>query len=108
MWSPLRARKLGADGCVHPFVPFETFGDPRTLNCDRDSQGDVWFADMGVSVVRPRCLEHLREGLLPQRWMGQRIYPIRQWGGCDVDYDWQVPMVEFWLEKHGFRHPSGA
>ncbi len=102
MWSPLRARKVGPDGLLHPFVPFETFGDPKTLNCDRDSQGDVWFADMSVSIVRPRCLDHLHEGMLPQKWMGTRIYPLKQWGGLDVDYDWQVPQVEFWLRKHGF------
>ncbi len=101
MWSPLRARKLDAGGCLQPFVPFETFGNPKTLNCDRDSQGDVYFADMGVSVVRPRCLENLEEGLLPQKWMGQRIHPIRSWSGCDIDYEWQVPSVEFWLRKHG-------
>ncbi len=100
MWSPLRARKIGDDGLLHPFVPFETFGDPSTLNCDRDSQGDVWFADMGTSIVRPRCLENLQAGLLPQKWMGQKIYPLKQWGGCDVDYEWQIPMVEFWLKEH--------
>ena len=103
MWSPLRARKITADGCLQPFVPFETFGDPETLNCDRDSQGSVLFADMGVSVVRPHCLDHLEDGLLPQKWMGQKIHPIRSWGGCDVDYEWQVPGVEFWLRKHGIR-----
>jgi len=102
MWSPLRARKIGEDGLLHPFVPFETFGDPITLNCDRDSQGDVWFADMGVSIVRPRCLQNLEDGLLPQKWMGQRIYPLKQWGGCDIDYEWQVPGVVDWLTKHGF------
>jgi len=102
MWSPLRARKIGKDGLLHPFVPFETFGDPGTLNCDRDSQGDVWFADMGVSIVRPQCLENLEKGLLPQKWMGQRIYPVKQWGGCDIDYEWQVPGVVGWLTKHGF------
>ena len=101
MWSPLRARKLGPDGCLRPFVPIETFGDPLTLNCDRDSQGNVYYADMGVSIVRPRCLEHLEQGLLPQRWMGQRIGPILSWGGCDVDYEWQLPLVEHWLRKHG-------
>lgn len=101
MWSPLRARRIGADGLLHPFVPFETFGDPKTLNCDRDSQGDVWFADMGVSIVRPRCLEHLHEGLLPQKWMGRKIYPLRQWGGLDIDFEWQVGQVEFWLKAHG-------
>jgi len=102
MWSPLRARKIGDDGLLHPFVPFETFGDPKTLNCDRDSQGDSWFADMGVSIVRPRCLENIEDGLLPQKWMGQKIYPLKQWGGCDVDYEWQIPQVEYWLRKHGF------
>lgn len=103
MWSPLRARKLGEDGCLRSMVPFETFGDPRTLNCDRDSQGDVHFADMSISVVRPECLERMEQGLLPQKWMGRRIAPIPNWGGCDVDYEWQVPMVEFWLRSHGFQ-----
>jgi hypothetical protein len=102
MWSPLRARRETADGLLEPFVPFETFGDPATLNCDRDSQGDVWYADMGLSLVRPRCLDNLDEGLLPQKWMGRKIHPLKQWGGCDIDYDWQVPGVEFWLRSHGF------
>lgn len=100
MWSPLRARTIKEDGLLHPFVPFEVFGDSTTLNCDRDSQGDVWFADMGVSVVRPRCLENIHHGLLPQKWMGQKIFPLKQSGGLDVDYEWQVPMVEHWLKDH--------
>jgi len=101
MWSPLRARKLDHKGCLQPFVPFEVFGDPDTLNCDRDSQGDVFYADMGCSVVRPKCLEKLEEGLLPQKWMGKRIAPIFQEAGCDIDYEWQVPIVEWWLKKYG-------
>ena len=104
MWSPLRARRLTEQGTLEPFVPFETFGDPATLNCDRDSQGDVFFADMGLSLVRPRCLDRMEEGLLPQRWMGQRIAPIDSWGGCDVDYEWQLPGVEHWLLAHGHEH----
>jgi len=102
MWSPLRARKVDEDGLLKPFVPHKTFGDPKTLNCDRNSQGDVWFADMSVSIVRPRCLENVRNGLLPQKWMGQKIYPLKQWGGLDVDYEWQIPMLEYWLKAHGF------
>ena len=104
MWSPLRARKIDEDGTLKPFVPFETFGDPKTLNCDRDSQGNVYYADMSASVVRPHCLEKLEEGLLPQKWMGKKIAPILSWGGCDVDYEWQIPMVEFWLRKHSFKN----
>lgn len=100
MWSPLRARKLTNDGALVPFVPFELFGDPKTLSCDRDSQGDVWFADMGCSVVRSECLEDIENGMLPQKWMGRKIAPIFQEGGCDVDYVWQIKGVEWWLKNY--------
>ncbi len=106
MWSPIRARPETADGVLEPFVPLEALGFGDAINCDRDSQGDVCFADMGVSVVRPRCFEDMERGLLPQKWMGQRIAPLKQWGGCDVDYEWQVPLAEFWLRRHGFDEAS--
>ena len=102
MWSPLRARKLDKNGFLKPFVPFDTFGNPKTLNCDRDSQGNVYFADMAVSIVRPKCLETLKRGLLPQKWMGQKIAPIFSEGGFDIDYSWQVPGAEHWLKKNGY------
>lgn len=107
MWSPLRARRVTNDGLLQPFVPFETFGDPATLNCDRDSQGDVWFADMGVSIIRPRCLENLENGLLPQKWMGQNIAPIYSEAGFDLDYEWQLPMAEWWLRNQGWTEARG-
>lgn len=103
MWSPLRARKLTSNGSLKPFVNFEYFGNPKTLNCDRDSQGNVYFADMSLSVVRPKCLENLHSGLLPQKWMGKKIMPIKSWGGCDVDYKWQIPGVKHWLVTNGFK-----
>lgn len=105
MWSPVRARKIDAEGLMQPFVPFELIGNSYKISCDRDSQGDVWFADMGVSVVRPRCLENLKDGLLPQRWMGKKIYPLKQWGGFDVDYEWQIPTLEYWLKQHAIPDP---
>ena len=101
MWSPLRARKINNSGFLDPFVPFETFGNPNTLNCDRDSQGDVWFADMGVSIIRAKNLDDLNTGLLPQKWMGQNIYPIKNIGGLDIDYEWQIPQAINWLERNG-------
>jgi CMP-N-acetylneuraminic acid synthetase len=100
MWSPLRARKINDEGLLDPFVPFETFGDPKTLNCDRDSQGDVYYADMSVSIVRPECLAKIDEGLLPQKWMGQKIYPLKQEGACDVDYEFQMGQTEWWLKQN--------
>ena len=103
MWSPLRARKLDKKGNLKPFVELEYFGNPKTLNCDRDSQGDVHYADMSVSIVRPKCLTNMKNGLLPQKWMGKNIASIPSEGGCDVDYEWQLPMVEHWLKKKGIK-----
>jgi hypothetical protein len=102
MFAPVRARKIGNDGLLTPFIPFENYPDDMTINCDRDVQGDAYFADVCLSIVRPHCLENLDYGILPQKWMGQKIYPIKQWGGLDVDYEWQIPQVEYWLKKHGF------
>jgi hypothetical protein len=102
MYSPVRARNIGSDGLLHPFIPFENYPAGMVISCDRDAQGYVYFADVCLSIVRPRCLEDLNYGVLPQKWMGQKIYPIKQWGGLDVDYQWQLPLVEYWLKAHKF------
>lgn len=102
-YAPVRARRIGEDGRVYPFIPFECYeGHLQNINCDRDAQGDCHFADVCVSVVRPHCLENLDAGILPQKWMGQKIHPIRNWGGLDVDVEFQMGQVEYWLKKHGF------
>jgi len=103
MYSPLRARKLDEDGYLKPFVPFEAFGNPATLTCDRDSQGDVFFADMSHSVSRSRALDNITNGLLPQRWMGKKIIPIFNTFGCDIDLPWQVGASEWWLKAKGYK-----
>jgi len=100
-YAPHRARKENEDGLLIPFVPFETLGKPDAIVAERNALGDVWFADMGVSIVRPHCLTDWENGLPPQRWMGKKIYPIKQNAGFDVDYDYEVPLVEYWLKKYG-------
>jgi len=102
MYSPLRARKLDESGYLQPFVSFESFGDPETLSCDRDSQGNVFFADMSHSVSRSRALDNIDNGLLPQKWMGKKIIPVYNTYGCDIDLPWQVNASEWWLKDKGF------
>tara|TARA_A100001011_G_C14065863_1_gene738146 strand:- start:111 stop:875 length:765 start_codon:yes stop_codon:yes gene_type:complete len=100
MWSPIRARKLTQNGTLEPFIPFNKYPKNIDINCDRDSQGNVYYADMSVSVVRPKCLEKMEEGLLPQKWMGKKIAPIFSYAGFDLDFDWQVPILEHWIKKN--------
>jgi hypothetical protein len=99
MWSPLRAKKIDENGRLVSFIPPDFFGD--NISCDRGSQGDTWYTDCSMFVVRPHCMLK-KNGDEPFTWIGRNIHPIKQWGGMDVDYDWQVPIVEYWLLKHGF------
>ena len=99
MWSPIRARKINHSGFLNPFIPFNKMG-LKTINCDRDSQGDVYYADMSASIVKPKCIEQIEDGLLPQKWMGHKILPIVSDYALDLDYPWQLPQVEYWLKKN--------
>ena len=105
-YSPVRARKIGLDGSLEPFIPFENYPEDIKIDCDRNSQGDVYFADVCVSVVRPICMENLDKGILPQKWMGRKIFPIINSAGLDIDKEWQLPNVKYWLEKNGFTNDS--
>jgi len=99
MYSPTRARKVDSNGTLQPYIDFEHHPELENINCDRDSQGDVWFADVAVSIIRSENLDNLEEGLLPQRWMGKKILPIYNEAGLDMDYEWQIGQVEWWLKN---------
>lgn len=97
MRSPVRAYRIEDERLEH-------FVDPETIegaSTDRDTQPDAYFADCSFFVVRPRCFDFNR-GKPPFPWIGDEIYPIESWGGLDIDYEWQVPQVEYWLREHGF------
>jgi len=99
MFSPSRARRVDQNGLLQPLIPFELYTATDEINCDRDSQGDVWFADFAMTIIRPENLEKLDEGLLPAKWMGQKILPIYNEAGLDVDYEWQIGQVEWWIKN---------
>jgi CMP-N-acetylneuraminic acid synthetase len=100
-YSPHRARKIDENGLLQPFIPFEKFEEKNKIRAERSALGNVWFADMGVSIVRPHCLINWDKGLLPQKWMGNKIYPIKQEAGFDIDYEYELPMVQNWLKMFG-------
>jgi CMP-N-acetylneuraminic acid synthetase len=100
MWSPIRARKINTDGLLEPFIPFNVLENYNQINCDRDSQGDVYFADMGVSVIRPTNLDNVTNGMQPQRWMGSKIFPLINNAGLDVDYEYQLGQAQWWINNN--------
>lgn len=106
MWNPLRAWKL-VNNELKPFIPEhlykEVFGkEKNALSSDRRSVGDTYFIDAALFVIRPKNLENIDYGYLPYKWLGRKILPIKNWGGCDLDVHWQIPLIEYWLRQHGF------
>jgi CMP-N-acetylneuraminic acid synthetase len=99
MYSPSRARRLNDSGYLDPFISFDSFMHQSDINCDRDSQGDVWFADVSLSVVRPENFSNMEKGLPPQKWMGRKILPIYNNAGLDIDYEWQIGQIEWWIKN---------
>jgi CMP-N-acetylneuraminic acid synthetase len=97
MFTPIRARKIGEDGSLIPFDQFNF-----KIDSNRQKLDTVYFHDCGASVIRPKCLEKIDEGLLPQKWMGKKIYPLTQEGVLDVDYPYELPIAENWLKTNGF------
>lgn len=100
MFTPIRARKINDSGCLEPMIDLKTFN--FKIDSNRQKAHPVYFHDCGASIVRPKCLENIYEGLLPQKWMGKRISPIVQKGALDIDYKYELPIAEGWLKENGF------
>lgn len=99
MFSPERARTLD-NGLLVPYVPFNLFG--HTISCDRKDHLKTFFADGGATIVRIESLLEMDGNMPPFKWMGRKIYPLEQPANTgDLDYEWQIPVLEWWLKKHG-------
>lgn len=97
-YSPVRARRIDENGLIAPFVDVDSIAG---ASCDRDSQGDVYFCDGSVWVLRDRCTD-LSAGQLPFRWTGRRMAPLYQTGGLDIDNPDGAARTEWWLRENGF------
>lgn len=103
MFSPARARNLSEEGEIRPSVDLSLIDNVSSL---RDSQGAVYYCDLSIQVMKPSCFENMEEGQLPFKWQGKKSKAIVTDFGFDIDAEWQVPVIEYWLKKHGFTEIS--
>ena len=101
MFSPMRARKIKKNSIIEPYVKMEYFGGG--VSSIRDDNEDCFFADFGIQVCRPRCIENIDTGMPPVKWMGRRSYALKTDYGFDIDKEWQFSAIEAWLKQNGFK-----
>jgi len=95
MYNPSRAKRINEDGLIEPLLKI----DESKVTCDRDCMGDVWFTNCSLFVIKPENFKN-SNGQIPQKWMGEKVYPLKQDIGFDVDEEWQIPILQWWLEKY--------
>lgn len=96
MFSPARARKI-EDGKIKSFVDLKHLNNVSSI---RSSQGDTYFCDLSVQVIRSEAFERMNEGMQPFQWMGRQSYPLYNSYGFDIDEKWQKVAVELWLKEN--------
>lgn len=94
-WKPSYARRLSDKDLLEPYAKVIP------------GSGDAWYPDWGAQLLRPRCLEGACSGQPPFPWLGKKILPLKMWGVGPIDFQWQIPSLEYWLKKHGFADLSG-
>jgi alanine-alpha-ketoisovalerate/valine-pyruvate aminotransferase len=96
MFSPTRARRL-ENQVIKPFVDLAVFDNVSSI---RSSQGDVYFCDLSVQVIRGAVFEDMWNGDLPFRWQGKKSYPLLNTYGFDIDEQWQKVAIENWIQEN--------
>ena len=96
MFSPVRARSI-KNNKIQPFVSLKYFKNVTSI---RSSQGDVYFCDLSVQVIRDRAFENMDKGMQPFQWMGKKSFPLLNTFGFDIDESWQKVAIELWLKQN--------
>lgn len=104
MFSPTRARKIDDEGNIQSFVPLDKID--AEISSIRSSQGDVYFCDLSVQVIRFSAFENMEDGMQPFQWMGKKSKALKNDFGFDVDTQWQFLVIEYWLKSRGFTETS--
>jgi D-3-phosphoglycerate dehydrogenase len=75
-----------------------------SFRSDKSDSDYEYFIDGRLIIVRTRCLLDLKRPFEDiSAVYGKKIFPMFQEEGiADIDYIWQVPIVERWLKKNGF------
>jgi D-3-phosphoglycerate dehydrogenase len=90
---PRYALSAKPDGLLTPILDRDNLSQTQKL---------AYFGNNDLVIVRPRNINRTVAKNFPIPFAGERVAPLIHEGYGDIDYPWQVPAVEQWLQKHQF------
>ena len=99
MFSPNRAKVI-QNGLIKEYD--QRLNKSSAVNSIRSSQGDIYFCDLSIQVMKPRVIEKINKGQPPLKWLGKKSKAIFVDYGFDVDTEWQFKVMENLLKEKGF------
>ena len=100
MFSPVRAKKI-QDGKLINYIDNKTLSRYTALSGDRNKSVDSFFCTNAFSICTKESLIKMSKNPWPFKWMGKKIkYIIQEHSVGDIDFEWQLPSVEWWLKKY--------
>lgn len=99
MFSPNRAKNI-RNGLI---VEYDNkINKSKSVNSIRSSQGDVYFCDLSIQVMKPRVIKNINKGQPPLKWLGRKSKAIFVDYGFDIDTEWQFKSMKNLLSEKGY------
>ena len=107
-FSPVRARTISKKGYLLPYN--DHISRAGQYNSSRQSLDPAYFIDWAVQLYRPRSVAWKskpdktkpEQNNPPWQRFGQKTLALENEFSFDIDYPWQIPVVEYWLRSNGF------
>ena len=99
-YHPLRAKKLGDNGFLEPFI---SSNSDEKISTNRQDLEPCYFLDHSIWALRVKnCFIHNEGGQPPWDFMGKKILGIPQKGAIDIHSIEDISYTEKWLLENGW------
>jgi CMP-N,N'-diacetyllegionaminic acid synthase len=97
-YHPLRAKRMGDDGLLEPFIMSE-----EKISTNRQDLEPCYFLDHTFWALRTStCFGKHTHGQPPWDFMGNRILGVPNSGAIDIHTKEDIAYTEAWLKSHGW------
>lgn len=101
-YHPLRAKKMGKDGLLEPFLKTE-----GKVSTNRQELENCYFLDHSLWALRvSTCFGKHTDGQQPWDFMGNRILGVPNKGAMDIHTSEDISYTEAWLKNQGWDESS--